>query len=89
MTPEESKKVTQDLKQHAAWRRAGIRDELDGRTDAHEEVFFGLDDEHYAIYVNYAHGDELRSLLAPYVAAAREARTADAEIQPTQGPSVQ
>lgn len=45
-------------------------DDIDG-SEATETVTFGLDGTSYEIDLNEAHAEDLREVLAPYVAAAR------------------
>lgn len=49
-----------------------MTDDVDG-SEASETVVFGLDGATYEIDLNEAHAEDLREVLAPYVAAARRA----------------
>lgn len=46
-------------------------DDLDGTSEAEETVEFGLDGASYEMDLTFAHADDLRTVLEPYVAAAR------------------
>ncbi len=50
-------------------------DDLDG-SEAEGTVTFGLDGVDYGIDLNAAHAEELRNILAPYIAAGRKAGAA-------------
>lgn len=47
-----------------------LTDDMDG-SEASETVVFGLDGATYEIDLNEAHAEDLREILAPYVAGAR------------------
>ncbi len=47
-----------------------MTDDIDG-SEASETVLFGLDGATYEIDLNEAHAEDIREILAPYVAAAR------------------
>lgn len=49
-----------------------LTDDIDG-SEATETVVFGLDEATYAIDLNDAHAEDLREVLAPFVAVARRA----------------
>lgn len=49
-----------------------LTDDIDG-SEAGETVVFGLDGATFEIDLNEAHAEDLREVLAPYVAAARRA----------------
>lgn len=49
-----------------------LTDDIDG-SEASETVVFGLDGTTYEIDLNYAHAEDLREVLAPFVAVARRA----------------
>lgn len=63
-------------------------DDLDGNTEAHETVNFGLDGELFEIDLNADHAAELRDALGIYLAAARPAESQIRRVAASNGSSM-
>mgnify|MGYP000983694313 FL=1 len=59
-------------------------DDIDGTTEDVVTCAFGLGDSHFEIDLNAAHREELESVLAKFVAAARQVRGEKSVRQPRQ-----